>query len=131
LKKKLIFLLTILLLNIACKDKTDVDPPENLIDEATYIDLYVELHLFNALVEAVDSVINQDSLKFKLFEKYATKESDFRASHSYYQSQTQTQQVRLDTASARLSRTLEAINQTQSLTPNPLKRNNQASRLMN
>lgn len=131
MKKKIIFLLLALLLNIACEDNNEVDPPENLIDEATYLDLYVELHLFNALVEAVDSVINQDSLKVKLFEKYSTKESDFRASHSYYQSQTQLQQVRLDTASARLSRTLEAINETQSLLPNPLKRNNQASRLMN
>lgn len=115
----------------ACEEKTEQEPPLNLIDEATYIDVYVELHLFNAMVEAVDTLLNQDSLKTELFNKYSVIEDDFRVSHAFYQSQTQLQQVRLDTAIARLARTLEALNEPRIIQPNQLIDNTQGSRLQN
>jgi hypothetical protein len=129
--KDLLLVLFVGLILISCEENLEIDPPENLISEATYIDLYVELHLFNALVEAVDTVMNQDSLMNELYEKYSVSEQSFRESHSFYQSQTQQQQVRLDTASARLARTLEALNAPRIIQPNQLGGSIQDSRPQN
>ncbi len=98
-----------------------MQPPENLIEEDLYIDVFVELHLLNAFIEATDSLMNQDSLKHELFKKYTIPENDFLSSHAYYQSQTQLQQIRLDSASARLSRTVEILQKIKGFKTNELK----------
>ncbi len=126
--KRLCFLFLIGLQLLGCEERTEIEPPVNLLDEATYIDVYIELHLFNAMVEAVDTVMYQDSLMTELFNKYSIAESDFRDSHAFYQSQTQLQQVRLDTATARLARALEALNEVRLLQPSQLDGNTQGSR---
>lgn len=123
-------LLTVLFL-YSCKETIEKEPPVNLIEESTYVNLYVELHLFNAMVEAVDTVMNQDSLLSALYKKYSINEDEFKVSHAYYQSQTQLQQIRLDSASARLARTLEALNAPRILQPNQLNDNTQDSRPQN
>ena len=128
---KLFLVLITGILLLGCEENLEIDAPDKLIDEATYIDVYIELHLFNAMVEAVDTVLHQDSLKAQLFEKYSIQESDFLSSHSYYQSQTQLQQVRLDTAIARLARTLEALNSQKIIQPNQLGGSIQGSRPQN
>jgi len=114
---RFIFVALIGFILASCEQTQETNPPLNLLPEPTYIDVYIELHLFNALVQAVDTVMNQDSLKSELFNKYSITEKDFIASHSYYQSQTLLQQARLDTAVARLARSLEIMNTTKILQP--------------
>ena len=109
--KLIIVLLFLLFLVFGCNQKIEIQPPEKLIDETRYLNIYIELHLFNSLVGAVDTLENEDSLKTELFNKYSVSEVSFRESHSYYQSQTQLHKIRIDTAIARLERTLKALNQ--------------------
>lgn len=129
--KQLLVVLFFCVSFLGCNEKTEIEPPISLIDEATYIDVYIELHLFNAMVEAVDTVKNQDSLMTELFSKYSITESIFRESHAFYQSQTLLQQIRLDTATARLARALEALNETRLLQPTQQDDNIPASRPQN
>lgn len=79
----------------ACKDEF-LSKPENLISENTYIDLLVELQLFDALIYTSDSLSYKDSLKTELYTYYNTTEEDFFLSHRYYQSRIAEHKVRLD-----------------------------------
>ncbi len=119
--KNIFFYILIAVTLHACEHKIEMQPPENLIEEDLYIDVFVELHLLNAFIEATDSLMNQDSLKHELFKKYTIPENDFLSSHAYYQSQTQLQQIRLDSASARLSRTVEILQKIKGFKTNELK----------
>lgn len=122
--KGITVLLFLSLFIFGCNEKIELQPPENLIDEATYLNMYIELHLFNSLVGAVDTLENEDSLKTELFNKYSISEVDFRESHKYYQSQTQLHKIRIDTAIARLERSLKYLNKNKELPPTRLPDNN-------
>jgi len=107
LRFSLIFFLGLLL--VSCEDPETLEPPQNLIDEDTYLRMFIDLHIFNAMVQSVDSVANRDSLRLALFDNYSITEEDFQATHTYYQSQPTLQKTRLDTASARIERILNEM----------------------
>lgn len=71
-------------------------PPENPIEEDTYINLLIELQLLKSYQESIppDSV-DVDSLKGLIFDKYGVTEQQFRVSHSLYQQQIDQQQQRV------------------------------------
>ncbi len=101
--------LIILILSISCDQEIELEPPENLLDEASYLDVYIELKLFDAMIQAVDTVQNQDSLRMELFKYYGVSEENFKESHAYYQSQSALHQIRLDSATSRLARIIEEM----------------------
>lgn len=117
MQRYLLFISIIFLLSSCSKEVQNL-PPENLLGEETYLDVYIDLHLFNAMVQAVDTVMNEDSLRLALFDHYSVTEDQFRSSHAFYQSQTLEQQARLDTAVARIARNLEILNAQRTLQPN-------------
>lgn len=80
----------------ACTGYVNDDPPKNLIDEDTYINLLIELQLLKSYQESVppDST-NIDSLKSLIFNKYNVSELVFRLSHDYYQKQVGEQRQRV------------------------------------
>lgn len=88
-------IITSLLLFSGCEEEY-MSEPENLIPEDNYIDLLVELQLFDALIYTSDSLSYTDSLKIELFKYYDTTEEDFFLSHRYYQSKIPEHKVRLD-----------------------------------
>lgn len=129
--RSILFLLLFLVIGSGCKEELELPFPENLIDEKKYVDVYIDLHLFNAMVQAVDTVMNEDSLRMALFSQYEINEEWFKSSHAYYQSQTQEQQTRLDTAVTRIARTLEMMNTQRMLSPDQLIDNGGAFRPRN
>lgn len=129
--RSILFLLLFLVIGNGCKEELELPVPENLIDEKKYVDVYIDLHLFNAMVQAVDTVMNEDSLRMALFSQYGINEEWFKSSHAYYQSQTQEQQTRLDTAVTRIAHTLEMMNTQRTLSPDQLIDNGGAFRPRN
>lgn len=71
--------------------------------EDIYIDLLVELQLFDALIYTSDSLSYKDSLKVELFNHYNTTEEEFFFSHRYYQSKIPEHKVRLDSVLKRVN----------------------------
>jgi len=80
----------------ACSSVGGDAPPENLVEEDTYIHLLIELQLLRSYQESLppDS-LNVDSLKSVIFDKYGVTELQFRMSHSYYQRQVDEQKQRV------------------------------------
>lgn len=98
MNRRFIGFLTMLLLSgtAACTGNVSDDPPENLIEEDTYINLLIELQLLKSYQESVppDST-DIDSLKSLIFDKYNVSELRFRLSHAYYQKQVEEQRQRV------------------------------------
>ena len=80
------FILCLLFVGVLCACETEVQPPENLIAEDTYINLMVEFQLLESYRNSMppDSV-NTDSLKEVIFDEYDITESQFLESKEYYQ----------------------------------------------
>ena len=79
------FILCLFFLTVFNACKTQVQPPENLIDEDTYINLMIEFQLLESYRDSMppDSVAT-DSLKEVVLEKYSVTEAQFLTSREYY-----------------------------------------------
>lgn len=79
------------------------EPPSNLIEEDTYVDLLVELQLVKSFRESMAEDSGAvDSLQKRIYEKYNITEEQFRLSHNFYQEQYKEQKKRVDEAIERL-----------------------------
>lgn len=123
---RFVLMIVTMLLISGCEDEPAYLPPADLLAENVYMDVLTEVHLFNALVQSADSVANEDSLRLALYAHFDVSESQFLASHTFYQSQPMQHKVRLDSVSNRLKRSLDALNETRML-PNSVTGNNQDS----
>lgn len=79
------------------------DRPDNLIDEDTYIDLLVEIHLLNAFNDHYDDSHKTLDVQQQLLAEYDITIEQFDASHNWYMQDVDSQRERLDEARSRLS----------------------------
>lgn len=85
------------LIGYACSNGNS--PPEDLLAEATYVDLLIELQLAESYYTQIkaDSTA-ADSMRRVIFEKYDLSQEQFRTSHQYYQQDIEGQRERISTA---------------------------------
>jgi len=100
-KKNLVFCCLAILLS-ACQASED-SLPENLIHSNTYTDLLVELQLLRSY-SYTDPSMNVDSVAGVIFDKYGVSKEQFQVSHRYFQSQTEEQIERVNTAIERIQK---------------------------
>lgn len=118
--KKLFFSALLLLFGLCLAGCEQNDPPPNVIEEDTYIDMLVELQLLRSYIERVPSdSATIDSLYKEIYSKYNVTNEQFRQSHEYYQDHYINQKKRIDTAIERLR-----MDQVDSDTTKPWERNN-------
>ncbi len=79
-------------------------PPDNLIEEETYIDLLVELQLLETYRSGVPDSVAADTLRAAIFRKHGVQPEAFRRSHRYYRQNLEEQKERIDEAIERLRR---------------------------
>ena len=84
---KLTLLSVILVFQFGCTGQNDPDKPNDLIPEDQYIDLLIEMQHIQSYRNAEPDSVNADSLKAKVFESYSVTDSQFLATHKYYQLQ--------------------------------------------
>lgn len=71
-------------------------PPDDLLNEDTYIDLVVEMKMLQSYEKHLDPDSTAvDSLQRVIFQTYGTTEQQFRKSHRYYQQQAEAQRERI------------------------------------
>ena len=99
--KQLTFILLLAFIVASCR--TQNKPPENLINEDTYINLMIELQLLRTYQSnSRNDSTHIDSLMQAVFEKYEVTPAQFNKSHRYYQNHLERQTVRIDSAIERL-----------------------------
>lgn len=95
-----IALLVILLLLSSCQEDIRTPPPENLLDEQTYIDLLIEFQLidayYNRFRSAQDTLPDMATMRNDVLDRYDTNWSQFKRSHDYYKTQPGEQLNRID-----------------------------------
>lgn len=92
-----------------CEKKQEILPPVPLLDESTYLEMMIEMKLFNAMIQSSDTVVVADSLKGDIFDYYGVPEEVFLANHTYYQSFPEAQKERIDSALKIIERTLDSL----------------------
>jgi hypothetical protein len=96
------------------------EPPPNVIEEETYVDIMVEMQLLRSYIEMVPSDSTTiDSLHKEIYSKYNINNKQFRRSHEYYQDHYVNQKERIDKAIERLR-----MDQVESDSTRPWERNN-------
>lgn len=96
------------------------EPPPNVIEGETYIDMMVELQLLRSYIEMVPSDSTTiDSLQKEIYSKYNISNKQFKRSHEYYQDHHINQKERIDKAIERLR-----MDQVESDTTKPWERKN-------
>ena len=111
MSKRLLAILILLPFAVQCT--TDDEPPENVIDEETYIDLLVELNLTRNLIRIRGDFHSEDSLRQEVFSHYGIDRSRFEKSHAWYEQQPHRQIARMDTVADRLRELRAKINEAQ------------------
>lgn len=101
----------VLLLLTGCEDTQEIHPPDPLLDESTYLNVLIDLKLFNAMVQSTDTLIVNASMRLEIFDHYGIPEEVFLNNHAYYQSFPEQQQVRLDSAIKIVESQLDSIRQ--------------------
>lgn len=65
----------------------DPSTPDELIDEETYEQMFMEFAIINQLDQNLLQYTTRDELRNKVYEYYGVTEQEFRVSHEYYESQ--------------------------------------------
>lgn len=81
------FLLLGVLLLSGCSGHRSPDKPSDLIPEDQYIDLLAEMQHIQSYRNAEPDSVNADSLKTVVLKSYNVTDSQFLATHKYYQLQ--------------------------------------------
>ena len=90
-----------------CEKKYTPDPPENLITESVYMDLFYEMEFLRVLQYYNPPQELVDSLNQVILDKHNIDGSDFLASHRYYQSQVGQQEQRVGKILERLEKEVQ------------------------
>lgn len=69
----------------------DPSTPDELIDEETYEQMFMEFAIINQLDQNLLQYTTRDELRNKVYEYYGVTEQEFRVSHEYYESQVEQQ----------------------------------------
>ena len=109
------FGLFILFMLSNCDQKYTPGPPENLISESVYMDLFYEMELLRVLQYYNPPQELVDSLNQVILDKYDIDGTDFLASHRYYQSQVGEQEKRVVKVLERLEKEVQRFEKEDSL----------------
>jgi hypothetical protein len=87
--KRITPLLTFLVILVfsGCSGQGSPEKPDDLIPEDQYIDLLIEMQHIQSYRNAEPDSVNADSLKEVVFNSYNVTDSQFLATHKYYQLQ--------------------------------------------
>lgn len=99
---KLILFSIILVLQAGCREQHIPEKPTDLIPESQYIDLLIEMQHIQSYRNAEPDSVDADSLKALVFEKYSVTDSQFLATHKYYQHQPELHLAQIDSVLERL-----------------------------
>ncbi len=88
-----------------------ISAPAFLLDEETYIELYVELKLLDTIKQSVDSSQFDSTLKDRIYDHYGITEEVFLESHAYYQSKPAEHVARLEKASQLIEASIGSLNE--------------------
>lgn len=98
--------MVILLFLTSCQEDKDNPPPENLLDEQTYIDLLIEFQLIDAYYNRYgarkDTLSDFTVMRDSVLDRYDTNWKQFKKSHDYYKNQPGKQLNRVDKAIEKL-----------------------------
>lgn len=83
--KKLFFTIILLITVVGCS--SDSNPPDELIDEETYQQMFMEFTIINQLDERILQEKSQEDFRQMVYEHYNVTEEEFRISHEYYEQQ--------------------------------------------
>lgn len=114
MKNVLILLLGVLFIS-GCEEKPPVPKPDQLLDEEVYVDIFYELELLRMYQNRGASGEIIDSLYLEIFKKHDTDTVLFKQSHAFYQTQTDKQQVRVDSVISIIRKELLAFDRLDSI----------------
>ena len=97
-------LILIVMVLTGCSGQHKPEKPKDLIPEDTYIDLLVEMQNIESYRNAEPDSVNADSLKTAVLNRYSVSDSQFLATHKYYQMQPDRHLVQIDSVISRLDR---------------------------
>lgn len=100
--KKLAFVVVLLITILSCSSESS--PPNELIDEETYQQMFMEFAIINQLDQQLLQETSRDELRDLVYEHYNITEQQFRISHEYYEQQVDQQLERVK----EMSKTLRA-----------------------
>jgi DNA-binding ferritin-like protein len=98
--KRLFIAVILLIITFGCSSESS--PPDELIDEQTYEQMFMEFAIINQLDQRLLQKNSQDNLRQIVYEHYNVTEEEFRISHEYYERQVDAQLERVK----EMSRTL-------------------------
>ncbi|MCG2590530.1 DUF4296 domain-containing protein [Rhodohalobacter sulfatireducens] len=91
--KKLLFVLILLIVLPGCSSESN--PPDELIDEQTYEQIFMEFAIINQLDKRILEDRSQEELRQLVYEHYDVTEEEFRISHEYYEQNVEEQLERV------------------------------------
>lgn len=91
--KKLLFVLILLIVFPGCSSESN--PPDELIDEQTYEQIFMEFAIINQLDKRILEDRSQEELRQLVYEHYDVTEEEFRISHEYYEQNVEEQLERV------------------------------------
>lgn len=95
----------VLLLFAGCSDR-----PSDLIDEETYIDILVEIHILHAVDNQYEDHRKTLEMQGSVLDHYGISKEQFDRSHQYYLQDTEAQRDRISKARERLNDELADLN---------------------
>lgn len=87
--KKLLITIILLITTFGCSSEST--PPDELIDEQTYQQMFMEFAIINQLDQQILQKRSQEELRQTVYEHYGVTEEEFRISHEYYEQQVEEQ----------------------------------------
>ncbi len=83
--KKLFFGFLLLITTLGCSSEST--PPDELIDEQTYQQMFMEFTIINQFDQRILEEKSQEEFRQLVYEHYDVTEEEFRISHEYYEQQ--------------------------------------------
>nr|WP_255727793.1 DUF4296 domain-containing protein [Rhodohalobacter sulfatireducens] len=89
----MLFVLILLIVLPGCSSESN--PPDELIDEQTYEQIFMEFAIINQLDKRILEDRSQEELRQLVYEHYDVTEEEFRISHEYYEQNVEEQLERV------------------------------------
>lgn len=83
--KKILIAIILSITTFGCNSEST--PPDELIDEETYQQMFMEFAIINQLDQQLLQKRTQEELRQMVYEHYGVTEEEFRISHEYYELQ--------------------------------------------
>jgi len=87
--KKICFALVLIITAVSCSSNSS--PPDELIDEETYKQMFMEFAIINQLDQQLLQNTSRKELRQIVYSHYGVTEEEFRISHEYYEQQVENQ----------------------------------------